>query len=218
MHCQQGGGEFVHDLGTWELLEGVPIGSGSFWKVSCRVGLMGRSNRPLDGQMSGRRFNRPGKSEKNFALCGILMLHCSIGSGGGCFGSRWACICVGGALCVVRALDWWFVLLAWAWFCLEYIEPLPLPKWFETVFFKWFCSLSFFAFRSLVDFFIRFFSFSFLSGYYMCVLSMHSSRRTLRNMCGSRTGGWSLPGVISDWQHCVDWLLAKYCRCRFRFD
>jgi hypothetical protein len=26
----KGGGEFVHDLGTWEHLEGVPNGSGSF--------------------------------------------------------------------------------------------------------------------------------------------------------------------------------------------
>jgi hypothetical protein len=31
-----------------------------------------------------------------------------------------------------------------------------------------------------------------------CVLSMHSSRGRLRTMCGSRTGGWSLPGVMSD--------------------
>jgi hypothetical protein len=37
-------------------------------------------------------------------------------------------------------------------------------------------------------------------------------------MCGSRTGGWSLPGVMSDWQRCVDWLLAKYCRCWLRLD
>jgi hypothetical protein len=37
-------------------------------------------------------------------------------------------------------------------------------------------------------------------------------------MCGSRTGGWSLPSVMSDWQRCVDWLLAKYCRCRLRLD
>jgi hypothetical protein len=66
--------------------------------------------------------------------------------------------------------------------------------------------------------FIRFFSFSFLSGYYMCVLSMHSSRGRLRTMCGSRTGGWSLLGVMSDWQRCVDWFLANYCRYRFRLD
>jgi hypothetical protein len=40
----------------------------------------------------------------------------------------------------------------------------------------------------------------------------------VRTMCGSRTGGWSLPCVMSDWQHCVDWFLAKYCRCRLRLD
>jgi hypothetical protein len=52
----------------------------------------------------------------------------------------------------------------------------------------------------------------------MCVLSMHSSWGRLRTMCASRTGGWSLPGVMSDWQHCVDWFLAKYCRCRLWLD
>jgi hypothetical protein len=40
----------------------------------------------------------------------------------------------------------------------------------------------------------------------------------LRTMCGSRTGGWSLPCVMSDWQRCVEWFLAKYCRSRFRLD
>jgi hypothetical protein len=43
-------------------------------------------------------------------------------------------------------------------------------------------------------------------------------RRRVRTMCGSRTGGWSLPGVMSDWQRCVDWLLAKYCWCKLRLD
>jgi hypothetical protein len=38
----------------------------------------------------------------------------------------------------------------------------------------------------------------------------------LRTMCGLRTGGWSLPGVMSDWQHCVDWFLDEYYRCRLR--
>jgi hypothetical protein len=75
------------------------------------------------------------------------------------------------------------------------------------------------AFDRLLKFlFICFFPFSFLSGYYMCVLSVHSSRGRLRTKCGSRTGGWSLPCVMSDWQRCVDWLLAKYCRCRLRLD
>jgi hypothetical protein len=47
---------------------------------------------------------------------------------------------------------------------------------------------------------------------------MHSSRGRLRTMCGSRTSGWSLPCVFSDWQHCVDWFLAKYCRCKLRLN
>jgi hypothetical protein len=47
---------------------------------------------------------------------------------------------------------------------------------------------------------------------------MHSSRGRLRTMYGSRTGGWSLPSVMSDWQRCVDWFLDTYCRCRLRLD
>jgi hypothetical protein len=48
--------------------------------------------------------------------------------------------------------------------------------------------------------------------------STRSKHHALRAMCGSRTGGWSLPGVMSDRQHGVDWFLAKYCRCRLRLD
>jgi hypothetical protein len=40
----------------------------------------------------------------------------------------------------------------------------------------------------------------------------------MRTMCGLRTGGWSRPFLMSDWQRCVDWFLAKYCRCRLRLD
>jgi hypothetical protein len=55
------------------------------------------------------------------------------------------------------------------------------------------------AFDRLLEFlFVRFFSFSFLSCYFMWVLSMHSSRGRLRTICGSRTSGWSLPYVMSD--------------------
>jgi hypothetical protein len=48
------------------------------------------------------------------------------------------------------------------------------------------------------------------------VLSMHSSRGRLRTIRGSRTGGWSLPGVMSDWQRCVDWVL-DWCLLYFFF-
>jgi hypothetical protein len=47
---------------------------------------------------------------------------------------------------------------------------------------------------------------------------MSCPHHILRTMCGSRTGGWLLPCVMSDWQRCVDWFLAKYCRCRLRLD
>jgi hypothetical protein len=47
------------------------------------------------------------------------------------------------------------------------------------------------------------------------LLSQQSSLTT-ESLCGSRTGGWSLPGVMSDWQHGADWFLAKYCRYRLR--
>jgi hypothetical protein len=67
---------------------------------------------PPGGEIPEGRSNRPGQSEQVFALCCISMLHRCIGLGGECFGSEGACICVGGALCVVRALDWWLVLLA----------------------------------------------------------------------------------------------------------
>jgi hypothetical protein len=115
---------------------------------------------------------------------------------------------------------WLFVLFAWAWFCLRCVEPLPVPNGSETCLLQ---VILLFAFHWLTiscwSFFYSFhFFFSFLSDYRMCVLSMHSSRERLRTMCGSRTGGWSLPSVMNDWQRCVDWFLAKYCRCMLQLD
>jgi hypothetical protein len=109
---------------------------------------------------------------------------------------------VQGSSCVL----WWFVLFAWAWFCLGCVEPLPLPKGSEIL--QVILFFAFLGFRSLVGVFFLFVFFSIfllLFVYQMCVLSMHSSRGRLRTMCGSRTGGWSLPCVMSDWQRCVDW-------------
>jgi hypothetical protein len=85
-------------------------------------------------------------------------------------------------------------------FCLRCIEPLPFPKGSET------CSSSSdlalclsSGFRSLVGVsFSHSFFFFFSLVTKSCLLSMHSSRGRLGTMCGSRTGGWSLPGVMSD--------------------
>jgi hypothetical protein len=106
------------------------------------------------------------------------MLHCCIGSGGVCFGSWGACICVGGALCIVRALDWWFALFDWAWFCLGCVEPLLLPKGSKICLlqvillfaFLW-LSIPCWGILLLVSFL---FLFSLVTK--SCVLSMHSSR------------------------------------------
>jgi hypothetical protein len=78
--------------------------------------------------------------------------------------------------------------------------PLPLSKGSETCLRQ---VILLFAFSRLLiacwSFFWSFlFCFPSISDYQMCVLSMHSSRGKLRTMCGSRTGEWSLPGVMSD--------------------
>jgi hypothetical protein len=150
-------------------------------------------------------------------FCQVVCMHSSRGS---CIGSGGACMCAVGALCGFRALVWWFALFAWAYFCLGCVESLPLPKGSVTCLLQVFLLFAFLwlsiAYWSFL--FIHFFFISFLLGYYRYVFSMPSSGGRLRTMHGSRTGGWSLPGVMNDWQRCVDWFLAKYCRCRLRLD
>jgi hypothetical protein len=98
----------VHALGTWECLEGVPIGSGNFEQFGAGPVSWGGLTAP-QAVRSGtgsltvlyRRSNRPGQSEQVFALCCIPALHCCICPGGVCFGSGGACICARGALCGV---------------------------------------------------------------------------------------------------------------------
>jgi hypothetical protein len=86
------------------------------------------------------------------------------------------------------------------------------------VFFRWSFSLALFGFQSLVGVFL-FVSFLFLfSRVTICGCCQCTHQGAMRTMCGSRTSGWSLPSVMSDWQGCVDWFLAKYCRCRLRLN
>jgi hypothetical protein len=99
------GEKLVHDLGTWECLKGVQFGSGKFWAVWCRAGLLGRSNRTQAvscgaGGLTAlwRRSNRPGLGEQIFALCCIPVLHCCISSGGVCFSSGSLHMCRGSSL------------------------------------------------------------------------------------------------------------------------
>jgi hypothetical protein len=112
-----------------------------------------------------------------------------------------------GSLHVCRGSSLWFFKLWFGGlrslfehsFVSDVSSHCPCLRGPRLVFFKWSCSSPFFVFRSLVEVsFCSFLFFSFLSCYFMWVLSMHSSRGRLRTMCGSRTGGWSLPCVMSD--------------------
>jgi hypothetical protein len=58
----------VYDFGTWEHLEGVQSGSGSFEKFGAGP-VSWAVQPPPGGQITGRRSNRPVQSEQVFALC-----------------------------------------------------------------------------------------------------------------------------------------------------
>jgi hypothetical protein len=121
-------------------------------------------------------------------------------SSGSCIGSRGACMCARGSSLwfssfglVVCALCLSIVLSE---MCRAVALAEEVPDLSSSSYLSLCPSL---AFNHLSEFlFICFFSFLFLSGYYMCVLSMHSSSGRLRTMYGLRTGGWSLPSVMSD--------------------
>jgi hypothetical protein len=164
MHCQQRGEvcAWFGNLGTFGRCSNS---YGSFWKVWCRSGLMGRSNRPQAvrwpiGGLTARcrRSNRARQSEQCFSLCCIPMLHCCIGLGGVCFGSWGACMCRRSYLCCSSiGLVVWALLLEHG-FVSDVSSCCPCLRSTRLVFYKWSCSLPFFCFRSLVEvLLIRFF-------------------------------------------------------------
>jgi hypothetical protein len=81
---------------------------------------------------------------------------------GSCIGSEGACMCAGRALCGFLALDWWFVLFAWALLCLGCVEPLPLPKGSETYLLQVILLFAFFWLSIACWSFFLFVSFRFL--------------------------------------------------------
>jgi hypothetical protein len=81
---------------------------------------------------------------------------------------------------------WWFVLFSRAWFCLGCVEPLPLPKGFETCLLQVILLFTFLGFRSLVGVsfysFLLFFLFSVVTKCVCC-------------QCTHQGGDWG-PGVV----------------------
>jgi hypothetical protein len=168
---------------------------------------LGRSNRPQvvrskRGSLTtkGMRSNHPVQSEQVFAFCCIAMLHRCIGSGGVCFGSRELAY-VQGELFVLFEL-WICGLCSFLkhGFVSNVSSRCPWLRGPRLVLLQVILLFAFLlAFHHLLEVLLVIsFFFFFLLGYKLCVLSMHSSRERLRTMCGSRTGGWSLPGVMSD--------------------
>jgi hypothetical protein len=163
------GEKSVHGLGIWKCLEGVPIGSGNFWVVWCRAGLLGRSNRPLAiscgvGGLTAlwRRSNRRGHGEQNFALCCIHVLHCCISSGG-CALAQGELAYVQGELFVFELCFSGLHSLFEHGFVSDVSSHCPCLRGPRLVFFKWSCYLPFFGFRSLVKVFFYSFLFFFFS-------------------------------------------------------
>jgi hypothetical protein len=154
------GEKFVHDFGTWEHLEGVPISSGVFWAVWCRAGHLGRSNCPqavrwMVGGLTAwwRRSNHPGQSEQIFYLHCFPVLHCYIGLGGVCFVSGGACIYAGELFVLFELWIGGLCSLFEHGFVSDVSSRCPCLRGPRLVFFKWSCSLPFFGFRSLVGVF-----------------------------------------------------------------
>jgi hypothetical protein len=91
---------------------------------------------------------------------------------------------------------WWFVLFAWAWFCLGCVKPLPLPMGSETCLLQVILFFAFLGFRSLVE--VSFYFVSFLFPFLW-----------LPNVC---VGNALIKGEIEDHVWFEDrWMVASLC-------
>jgi hypothetical protein len=144
--------------------------------------------------------NRSDRCELKLLQLPCFQVVCMHSSRGSCIGSGGACMCAGGGLCGFSSFISVVCALCLSFVCLGCVEPLPLPKGSETCLLQ-VILLSAFVWLSIACWsFILFVSFLFLFSLvtFVWVLSMHSSMGRLRTKCGLRTGGWSLPCVMSD--------------------
>jgi hypothetical protein len=131
-------------------------------------------------------------------LCFMKWLACTYPGGVALVQVELACMCAGGGLGVFRALLWWSLLFVWSCFYLGCVEPLPLPKGTETCLPQVILILTF-LWLPIACWIFLFVSFLFLFsyGYHVCVVNA-LIKGEIESLCGSRTGGWSLPSVMSD--------------------
>jgi hypothetical protein len=147
----------------------------------------------------GMRSNRPRQSELVFALCCIPLLHCCTGSGGVFFGPGGACICAGGLFVLFELWIGGLCSLLEHGFVSDMSSRCPCLRGLRLVLLQVILLFAFpLAFDRLLEFLldVSFLFLSLVTDHVCCQCTNQGGR--LRTMCGSRTGGWSLPGMMSD--------------------
>jgi hypothetical protein len=195
------GEKFDLEMACWTHLEGFQVVSSHFWSLLC-TGLTGVSAEPV--QILGTGLTG-GDDRSDRCMLKLLQqpcfqLVCMHRPGGGAL-VQGELGCVQGELFVVFEL--WFRgsrSLLELGFCLGCVEPLPLPKGSEACLLQVILLFAFVRLSIACWSSFLFVSFLFLFSLVtiVWVLSMHSTRGRWRTMCGSRTGGWSLPCVMND--------------------
>jgi hypothetical protein len=135
------------------------------WPVRC-VGHVHMLGTGLTGGV-----NQSDRSELSYCSCSIFEIWFACIRPGGVALFQGELACVHGELFVVfRALDWWFVLFAWACFVSDVSSRCPCLRGLRLVFFKWSCSLPFLSFNRLMEFLlvVSFFVFSWLPKHVCC--------------------------------------------------
>jgi hypothetical protein len=205
------GGGFVHQLQFWVLLEPFQFSCDS---VRCSYG-----HRP---DRCGTPVWPVEAWEHGYALWWYFM-HTFV-QGGCTFAGEllvaWSYFVLWSSALLFGLSLWDCGSLWWA-FVSAMLSCCPCLRGARLLSFEWPCCFAL-AFDHLFEFLFLFvfFSFSFfiLRIGYSGVLLMHSSRERLRKRSVRGPVEAVASSVMSDWQSCVDWLLAEYCRYRLRPD
>jgi hypothetical protein len=169
MHCQQGGEVWAWN-GLLYAFRRFQVVSSHFWALVC-TGLTGWGHR-LDRSQCWPCSHVAHRSDRwCWPVWSVRaeLLQLPVSSGVSHAFVQGELHWFRGELFVVfRALVWWFVLFAWAYFCLGCVQPLPLPKGSETCLLQVIFLFAFFGFRSLIR--VSFYSFLFV---FFCLLLLY---------------------------------------------
>jgi hypothetical protein len=164
MHCQQGGEVWARN-GLLHAYRRFPSGfelflsSGSFPGGTSLTGGGHQSDR-CSSQVLGDLVHRSDQWGLSWCRCSVSWSGSHAFVQGELHWFRGSLnVCRGSSMWFFEFLVWWFALFAWAWFCLECVEPLPLPKGSKTCLLQVILFFAFVWLRSLVE--VSFYSFIF---------------------------------------------------------